>query len=308
MSKFICVFNLLLSLTILVPLAAVATPPAGRLAIMVDGNFRDADDVAATPVTLAMLISQGHADRLVHYSHSCDLRKRKNDAEGVGPQGLTRQQAMQDNCDGTAALWGGFPHSDTFFNCITQQQETIDDLTRCINDSSAEDPLWFILAGEPDLLYRALVAAEPAKRQFVYVITHHPANHRGDDYDYRGDYTSAPPKPKDRWVVNIEGVSPEMTYFIGNQNKNLYRKLDTWSWARDHEDPRINWLYERIELSQRADAQGKSIWGYHGIVGKADVSDAGMVWYWTSGLKDEECTMQTLRTLFEGYVSQNPAP
>ncbi|MBB6429992.1 hypothetical protein [Algisphaera agarilytica] len=308
MSKFTSVFVFLLCATVLLPLDAFATPPAGRLAIMVDGNFRDADDIAATPVTLAMLISQGHADRLVHYSHSCDLRKKKQDAEGMGPDGLTRQQAMQDNCDGTAARWGQFPHVETFFNCITQQQETIDDLTRCINDSTAEDPLWFILAGEPDLLYQALVAAQPDKRQFVYVITHHPANHRGDDYGYRGDYTSAPPKLEDRWVVNIEGVSPEMTYFIGNQNKQLYRSIKTWNWARDHEDERINWLYERIELSQRADENGKSIWGYHGIVGKADVSDTGMVWYWTSGLQDEACTMEALRDLFEEYVSQHPAP
>lgn len=291
----------------LLPDFVSAEPPPGRLAIVVDGNFRDSDDIAATPVTLAMLIVQGHADRLVHYSHSCDLRKGPKDAEGVGPNGMTRQQAMQDNCDVTVAKWGQFPNVAKFFDCIAERRAAVDDLTAQIEASSDDDPLWFILAGEPDILYLALTAASPASRAYVHVITHHKANHRGDEYDFRGDFTSAPPQTPDRWVVNIPGFDEKNIHLISDQNQGLKQPLEAWDWARTHDDPRIAWLYDRIELAQRSDERGRNIWQYDAIRGKADVSDAGMVWYWTSRLTDEKCQIEDLRSLFVRYITRGPS-
>ena len=48
-------------------------PPAGRIAIVADGNSPDPDDLGATAVSIALLRATGLEDRLVHYSHSCDL-------------------------------------------------------------------------------------------------------------------------------------------------------------------------------------------------------------------------------------------
>lgn len=49
-------------------------PPAGRLAIVADGNSPDPDDIGATAVMFGLLKSSGLSKRLVHLSHSCDLK------------------------------------------------------------------------------------------------------------------------------------------------------------------------------------------------------------------------------------------
>jgi len=103
----------------------------GRIAIIADGNYRDPDDIAGTPVSLAILRAYGLEDKLVHYSHSCDLIPGSND-----PGGDFREEEMQISCDGTASSWGGFEHISTFFNAIRDQQETIDDLAEHINNAS----------------------------------------------------------------------------------------------------------------------------------------------------------------------------
>ena len=48
-------------------------PPLGRIAIVADGNSPDPDDLGGTAVSIALLRASGLENRLVHYSHSCDL-------------------------------------------------------------------------------------------------------------------------------------------------------------------------------------------------------------------------------------------
>ena len=48
-------------------------PPFGRIAIVADGNSPDPGDIGGTAVSIALLRAVSMADRLVHYSHSCDL-------------------------------------------------------------------------------------------------------------------------------------------------------------------------------------------------------------------------------------------
>ena len=51
----------------------VICPPAGRLAIVADGNSPDPDDIGATAVIFGLLHASGFNDRLVHLSHSCRI-------------------------------------------------------------------------------------------------------------------------------------------------------------------------------------------------------------------------------------------
>jgi len=48
-----------------VPLDTI-NPPAGRLAVVIDGNSPDPDDIGATPVMLALLQQAKLSERLVH--------------------------------------------------------------------------------------------------------------------------------------------------------------------------------------------------------------------------------------------------
>jgi hypothetical protein len=244
--------------------ASQAMGESGRLAIVADGNYRDTDDICATPVSLAILAKTGNRGKLVHYSHSCDLVPGKGDA-GVG-DGKKREAAMQEGCDGSETLWGPFPNVVKYFNCKTEKAETVRDLTDAIAASSPDDMLTIIEGGEPDVIYDAMLAAPVSNRAHIRIVTHHPNNDRGDEFDLSD-------------IEALPGYVKSNTIRIPDQNAGLKTKLSTWHWARDHQDKRINWLWERGELAQSAE------WGYKGIIGDFDCSDAGMVYFWIFGNK-----------------------
>lgn len=246
--------------------------PTGRIAIVADGNYRDTDDICATPVSLALIAKTGNRRKLVHYSHSCDLRPAGRDA-GQGDE-TNRENAMQVSCDGTASRWGGFPNVSRFFNCRRQRSATVRDLKNAINASSSGNPLTIIEAGEPDIIFEAMDDANRAARAHVRIVTHHPNNDRGDNYDLSD-------------VEALGGYRSGNTIRIPNQNDELKRALSSWNWARNHRSSNINWLYQRGQLAQQAR------WGYNGIRGDFDCSDAGMVYHWIFGKRRP--TMADLR-------------
>lgn len=248
-----------------VPAAAVkalVNPPAGRLAIVNDGNSPDPDDIAAIPVMFGLLANPNLADRLVHLSTSCDLDPFRNG--GVQridvPNELRRQKKLYDLCDEGIELYGPFPNLRAHYNCRTHQTEAIADLVDAINASSAADPLWIIEAGEPDLIGYALEAADPSKIKHVHVVSHHPAN------DHSGDYFT--------WEQILAfGVTEHQ---IGDQNVELQTKPHLWDWANNHPDPAIAWIWENFDYVERdtvVDFQDN----------KFDCSDAGMVYWWITG-------------------------
>ena len=265
--------------------------PLGRVAVIADGNYRDSDDICGTPVTLAIIKAKGLSSRLVHYSHSCDLRPGAGD-----PGGDFREAEMQISCDGTALRWGGFKNVRKFYNCQTEKAAAIDDLKNAINVSTATDPLWMIEAGEPDIMYLALQAAEQSKRQYVYIITHHWANDKGDDYDLK--HVKGSTKPR---IDQMAGFDASKIHSITDQNKRLHNQLTEWYWAREHADSRLNWLWDRGYVAQTKEMD------YKWIVGTFDCSDAGMAWYWASGATDQHCDKKKLKKLFEDYVSGDAA-
>lgn len=255
----------------------------GRVAVVADGNYRDSDDIAGTPVSLAILRAFGKHGKLVHYSHSCDLKPGAND-----PGGKFREVQMQESCDGTASRWGGFDGLK-FYNCQTEQTATINDLRDKINASTENSPLWIIEAGEPDIMWEAVNKSQQAKRKYVYIVTHHPANDRGDFHDL-----------SDVMALGIPNANLKR---IPDQNVLLKKPLNTWHWARDHQDSRVRWLWARGFRAQEDDQN------YRGIRGDMDPSDAGMIYYWCTLASggDENCDVPKLRELFNGYVNSTPS-
>ena len=152
--------------------------PAGRIAIIADGKSPDPDDLGGTAISIALLRAVGLGDRLVHYSHSCDLVRVNRISEAAEYE---RHAMMQTACDGTARRWKGFEQL-TFFDVKWQLDETIKDLCKAINASTADDPLWIVEAGEPDIIGFALDATPKEKHRYVKVLTHHPANDNAGDF------------------------------------------------------------------------------------------------------------------------------
>ncbi len=273
------IFTLTLFFTLITAKAQSIDPPAGRIAIVADGNSPDPDDLGGTAVSLALLRSSGLEKSLVHYSHSCDLVVLNRISEAAEKE---RHAMMQTACDGTARRWGGFEHL-RFFDAKWQIDETIKDLRKAINASTADDPLWIVEAGEPDIIGLALEASEKTKHRFVKVITHHPANDNAGDF-----YT---------WQQILDFGIEEVR--IPDQNAELKAKTARWDWAMHHPDDRIQfvWLMGKMAEVDNVVKFQKGHW---------DCSDAGMVLYWLTGANVnnglKQGTVNDVKTILLNFV------
>ncbi len=248
---------------------------SGRIAVVADGNFLDADDICGTPVSLAMVAIFNQQSKLVHYTHSCDTRNSYSQ----------RESKMNTSLFTTASKWGGF-NTSGFFNGHdgTERQSAITHLKNQINNSSSSDLLWIIEAGEPDIIYYAMNAATQSKRAYVRIVTHHPNNDVGNSYDLSD-------------IEALAGTPTNMVVRIDNQNVNLKKPLEDFYWMRDHPEEDVNWLWDRGLLASQ-DAN------YPAINGFFDCSDAGMVWYVLTGATsggDAFCTVAELKAKINGY-------
>lgn len=237
-------------------------PPKGRLAIVIDGNSPDPDDIGATPVMFGILQQTGLSDRLVHLSHSCDLDPFRNKARWqIDKENEARRQEILHELSGKGIeLFGPFKNLRDYYNCRTHQQEATQDLVDAINASSKKDPLWIIEAGEPDLIGYALEAADPSVLSYVHVVSHHPAN------DNSGDYFT--------WQQILDfGVTEHQ---IGDQNVGLQSPMSSWDWIREYDDSRLYFIKDMLDYAEQ-----------DGIVpfqaNKYDCSDAGMIYWWITG-------------------------
>ena len=204
-----------------------------------------------------LLKASGLNDRLVHLSHSCDLKP----TERIPAEDEQRRQKVLDQlCRDGIEKFGPFKNVAQPFNCRTDQKAAVEDLQRAIDASTEDDPLWIVEAGEPDIIGFALEAAREGKRKFVHVISHHPAN------DNAGDFF--------KWQQILDfGVTEHQ---IGDQNVGLQTAINEWDWAKGNKDPNFRWIWQQLDYAEK-----------DGVVkfqtNKFDCSDAGMVYWWITG-------------------------
>ena len=238
---------------------------SNRIAISADGNpDADADDVGATPITLAVLAKLGLQDNLVHYDFNNFLEYKRIDPD---------QNRIWKSAMGGQSRWGF--DSRRFFDAAIDPDAAVAHLTAEIDKSTADDPLYLIAAGPLELLYRALEGTKVAAREHVTIVSHH---------DYNEYF-----KPR-LWQRNwndIQVLAPKIGYIkIKDQNgwngSGLKGADDNdFAWLREHDDPNLNWVYDRI------------------AAGKPDVSDAGML-TWLVGINgsDEVVTIPEMKEWF----------
>ena len=264
-------------------IAQTINPPKGRIAIVADGNSPDPDDLGGTAISIALIKAAGLEDRLVHYSHSCDLVRDDRISEKAEKE---RHHLMQIACDMTARRWEGFKYL-TFFDAIWQKEETINDLTWAIQNSTEDNPLWIIEAGEPDIIGMALQKTAKEKHKYVKVITHHPAN------DNAGDFY--------KWQEILDFGIEEVR--IPDQNIKLKVSIADWDWAKNHKDSRIQLIWTIGKLAEVDDVVKFQ-------KGKWDCSDAGMILYWITGANVNDGLMQgtvdNVKSILLNYINKNP--
>ena len=264
-------FVLLAGFAFTLPAGAKDSPwtSANRIAISSDGNpDADADDVGATPLTLAVLAKAGFKSNLVHYDFNNFLEYKKIDSN---------QNRMWLSAMGGQTRFGF--DSSRFYDASIDPRAAVEHLTAQINLSTTDDPLYLIAAGPMELIYRALDASDNEARKHVQLVSHH-------DYN---EYFKA--RLWHRNWNDVKALVPGIGYLrVKDQNgKNgsalKGSSMKEFDWLRDHADTRLNWVFDRI------------------VAGKPDVSDTGML-TWLIGINgsDEAITIEELRSWFGSDV------
>ena len=230
-------------------------------------------------MSLALLAKSGNASRLVYYGHSDHIWSTGTDGACGGGN---REEEMRISTEETARRWGGF-NLGVFINAKANTATAVSALATQINLSSASNPLWIIAAGPMEVIGQALVASDPTKRQFVFVISHSEWN----------DYHAEEPGHGTWNFQELKSIAGANIKSIVDQNAGLTVPATNYSWLQQSSDTRLNWLW------QRHLASGLPYF---------DPSDAGMIYYLITGGPnggDQNATVAKLRSMLE---TTTPAP
>lgn len=256
----------------------------GRIAVSSDGNEHDDDDWAATPMTLALIASQGLQDKLVVYTYS-DHIWGSNQTYPMR-YGDCAYDHMRKSALG-AKEWFGFDKSK-FVCAVDNPLLAYKAMAEAINASSEEDPLVIIAAGPMQVIGEAMYRADKDKRQYVTIISHSQWN---NNHAYNLN-------SKQEWDVHTGWTWNKMkeafekadgTKFVQILNQNggegyqgLFSVKADFDWiktspARDNSKYKTgawDFLYERIATCQKRNETC------------FDVSDAGMAVFLFTGIQE----------------------
>jgi hypothetical protein len=271
-TQLVCAAVLLGSYTVLQAGPFEGKTFKGRIAYSADGNHNDQDDWAASPMAVAIFAAAGVRDKVVHFDYNSILPK-------------TDPEWEQKHADGVLGAAKRYGYKMTVFHdCRKNLDNAVESIRKAIDDSTAENPLYFIIAGPMEVAYMGIQKSRPEKRKYVHTISHSRWN---DGFSPRYTFTHTK-----RSVIptGIHWVQ------IADQNRLLatgpYGRPSTdeewipWHWMREAGDERVKFLWERMRISTRADC-----------------SDAGMAYFLMSG--DEEGDPVKLRKLLvDGQIPE----
>ncbi len=238
----------------------------GTIAWTCDGNHNDEDDWAASALALALFAEFGVKDHLIHFDYNNILPATNPDWE----------QEHRKSVLGAVRHWGY--DAARFHDCRRAPDAAIKSLAAAIESASGARPLYLVVAGPVEVLYRALQRTRPEPRRHVYCISHS----RWND-GFARNYTFA----YNKRVVIESGVNWVQ---IPDQNRGLAtspwgRKAtaaewEPWRWLQRSSEERLRFLWDRL-------------WS----VTRADGSDAGMAYFLLTG--DEDATIEKVRAVLE---------
>lgn len=246
----------------------------GRIAHSADGNANDEDDWGAFPAAFAIIDAFGQMDRVVHIDYNNILHH--NDARFY--------RNMTESVLGSAPRWGIRPL--VMFDCQKDLEGALESIRKAIDESSADNPLYYILAGPMEVPLRGIQRSNPEKRKHVYCISHSVWN---DGYSQPEKLHLHRHTKRDIIAtgVNWVQVKPGSGLTDSTRHSSTPEQWAKYHWMRDSADKRLGWIYSRLELEERC-----------------DVSDATMTWFLLTG--DEDANVGKLKALLE--EKKRPVP
>ncbi|WNH11914.1 hypothetical protein [Thalassobellus suaedae] len=225
-------------------------------------NYADPDDWGATPATLAILAKLKLQDKLVHYSYNNFM---------PSPPHTTVRNYMKEGVDGSITRRGF--NKDLFFDVGTHKSEAIKHFKNELVKSTEEDPLYFINMGPSEFLYQAvkLVINEGNGEALshVYIVSHS---------NYNDNHLRRPNHHTIDQVIELSGKRLKFKRIKDQNNKNNPNEgwssnhdWSVWDWLKNHKNPDIAWIWKCMKKHKEK---------------RADISDAGMVYYLLTGDED----------------------
>jgi hypothetical protein len=236
-----------------------------RIAISFDGNSAadneykwptgDPDDWGAAAASCAIIAKLKLQDKLVHCSYNNFI-----DA----PAGPDNENQLKISLEGATERWGFNP--EIFIDVTTHLNEARSHLAKEIAKSTAEDPLYLCHAGLTEFIYQVaeevIETGHKESLKHLFILSH------------SGFNENEKRRPQHRDFDNLRDLCDNQFNYkkIKDQNDktnpdNLWnsgKDFSVWYWMRDHNDPNIKWMYERMEVHSE---------------GVADISDCGMLFY-----------------------------
>ncbi len=251
----------------------------GRIAFSSDGNYNDEDDWGAFPVAIAMLDSFGITEKLVHVDY-CNILAKNPDESG------RFYREMVESVLGSADRYN--ISRSILFDCQKDLDGAIDSIKNAINASSADNPLYYVLAGPMEVPFLGIEKSEPDKRKYVYCISHSGWNDgytRGDQELHKHNKRDVIPSGIN-WIQCKDG-NRNLARPGGVGKKSTPEQWSLYHWLRDSSDSRLKWIFTRLEAE-----------------GRADISDSTMTYFLLTG--DEDADLAKLESLLDD--KKVPAP
>lgn len=256
----------------------------GRIAFSSDGNYNDEDDWGAFPIAAAILDAFGVTDKLVHVDY-CNI---------LVDDDPRFYKEMVESVLGSAKRYN-IPRSvlfdcrkDPFGRLRAGLDGTVESIKNAINASSADDPLYYVLAGPMEVPFLGIEKSDPAKRKYVYCISHSGWNDgytKGEQSLHRHNKRDVIPSGIN-WI-QIKDGNPNLAHPGGPGKKSTPDQWRLYHWLRDSRDDRLKWIFSRLEAELRA-----------------DISDATMTYFLLTG--DEDADLAKLKSLLDDKILPPP--
>jgi hypothetical protein len=252
--------------------AQFRTYESNRIAISGDGNSApdyqhkwptgDPDDWGAVPAMLATLAKVNLQKKLVHFSYNNFME---------APAGPDDKNQMKIGADGAIERWGY--EAARFFDITNSLEEAKSNLQEEIQKSSETDPLYFIHMGLSEFFYQVVKEVVDAGNEeclaHVYIVSHSGFNDTHLRRDYHHTLFEAMEYGQGR--MHYQKIKDQNGKWDPNLLWNSGKDFSPWYWMRDHPDPDVRWIYERM-LAHTG--------------GVADISDTGMLYWLLTGDED----------------------
>ena len=248
----------------------------GRIAFSSDGNYNDEDDWGAFPVAAAMLDAFGVTGKLVHVDYSNILAE--NDPRFY--------KEMAESVLGSVERYN--IDRSILFDCQKDLDGAVESIKNAIDASSADDPLYYVLAGPMEVPYLGIEKSDPVKRKYVYCISHSRWNDGYTSSDRAlHNHSKRDVIPSGINWIQVKDGNQNLAHSGGVGRKSTPEQWRLYHWMRDSSDARLKWIFTRLEAELRA-----------------DISDSTMTYFLLTG--DEDADLAKLKSLLDGKVIPVP--